>query len=1037
MIETVQRLLASVNFATQAASNEAQLRHEVEKALESACRSLAVPWTPFQLERAVREGGGKQRFIDVAHGAVIIEYEPPRSFGGKVGGRLSHARAQVQDYALLLAQEEGRDLAEYVMVAWDGAHINFGRMDGLMPVWEPLRAFDATAGERLLLELQKNGIPLVHPRLIAELVGPDSEFGAALIPRFFGAIRQAEAAASKTRLLFTEWSRLPGQVVGVQSEALKTLLARQGIAHGRDYRSHPSAYLFALNTYIALLAKIVTACALPNANQNILDASVSIHDRMTALESGEVFEQAGIVNMLSGDFFSWYLDDADWPSFQVGVSGLVNRLAGISFDVTRKSADSTRDLFKGIYQTFVPSALRHALGEFYTPDWLAEHALTTLAWREEDDLLDPTCGSGTFLIEALRRRLRNGSPRSASELIQGLYGIDLNPLAVLTAKVSLAVFLAPYLKPAEAMRLPIFLADAINSATRTPDACYEHVLQTELGSKRFRIPARLVRDKDFFRLFARIRFLIDAGFAADRIIDAIAAEFWGMNLHVDELARLHELVGALSELHHLGWNGIWCSILADRFAAGAIPPLGFIAGNPPWVKWSHLPPDYAALIKPHCLALGVFSSDRWVGGIESDLSTVITYEVIDKYLKPAGKLGFFITGTVFTNESSEGFRQFSLYDGKLTCEVLLVEDFTAIAPFDGVTNRPAFLVVRRNGHTQFPVSYRRWSARGSKGETLRYFHSAQEFQQLATPTDLLAAPVPGGGARPWLIGTAAQHDVFVRVFSSSAQHYAARKGVTTDRNGIFWLHVVKAAGPELVIIANAAGIGRTKGIAAKQSVVEASHIFPLLRGRGVRPFRASPDPDLHILVPQRGMHGDPDLALHSPQTFRFLQGFRAILEERSSYKRFQKKQGRPFYSLWSTGPYTFSPYKVLWREMGGGAFAAAYVGSIDDPLLGPKLVIPDHKLYFIPVDTETEAAYLTGFLNAETIASAVTAYAAQLSLGVSVAEYLHIPKFDPNHPDHIDLSTLAQAITQREDATPSDVERQRLDHLAQRIITVG
>ena len=123
--------------------------------------------------------------------------------------------------------------------------------------------------------------------------------------------------------------------------------------------------------------------------------------------------------------------------------------------------------------------------------------------------------------------------------------------------------------------------------------------------------------------------------------------------------------------------------------------------------------------------------------------------------------------------------------------------------------------------------------------------------------------------------------------------------------------------------------------------------------------------------------------------------------------------------------------------MGGGAFAAAYIGSIDDPLLGPKLVIPDHKLYFISVDTETEAAYLTGFLNAETIAGAVTAYAAQLSLGVSVAEYLHIPKFDPNHPDHIDLSTLAQAITQREDATPSEVERQRLDHLAQKIITIG
>lgn len=105
-----------------------------------------------------------------------------------------------------------------------------------------------------------------------------------------------------------------------------------------------------------------------------------------------------------------------------------------------------------------------------------------------------------------------------------------------------------------------------------------------------------------------------------------------------------------------------------------------------------------------------------------------------------------------------------------------------------------------------------------------------------------------------------------------------------------------------------------------------------------------------------------------------------------------------FYSLWSTGNYTFAPFKVLWREI-GKSFAAAYVGSAQTRFAGEKSVIPDHKLYFVPVETQAEAAYLTGFLNAPVVSEAVSAYASQLSLGVSVAEYLNIPRFDEGNAE--------------------------------------
>jgi hypothetical protein len=129
------------------------------------------------------------------------------------------------------------------------------------------------------------------------------------------------------------------------------------------------------------------------------------------------------------------------------------------------------------------------------------------------------------------------------------------------------------------------------------------------------------------------------------------------------------------DLHKDKWDGIWCPILADRFAAGAIPRLSHIAGNPPWVKWSHLPRQYAEFIKPQCLAINVFSEDRYVGGIESDISTVITFQAVRKWLAPGGRLAFFIAATVFSNESSQGFRRFAHADGRPMCRVLAVEDF--------------------------------------------------------------------------------------------------------------------------------------------------------------------------------------------------------------------------------------------------------------------------------------------------------------------------------------------------------------------------
>lgn len=306
MTTSTLSLVSAVISATEASKNEAQLRHELEKALEQECSARSIAWTPFQLERALKAADKSTKFADVAHGAVIIEYEPPKSFGGRAGSKAAHARHQAEEYAELISAEEGRPLQEYVLVAWDGSHITFGKYDGAAHQWESMSAFDQLSAGRLMAALESDGRPLVHPQLLQALVGPDSAYGTALIPELYASICRADAssATSKTKMLFAEWRRLFSQVVGFQPEQMKKLLVRQEISHDQPYQENPAAYLFALNTYIAIIAKVVAASALPRASQNILETGVPVEDRLKAIETGELFEHAGILNMLSGDFFS-------------------------------------------------------------------------------------------------------------------------------------------------------------------------------------------------------------------------------------------------------------------------------------------------------------------------------------------------------------------------------------------------------------------------------------------------------------------------------------------------------------------------------------------------------------------------------------------------------------------------------------------------------------------------------------------------------------------------------------------------------------
>ena len=168
--------------------------------------------------------------------------------------------------------------------------------------------------------------------------------------------------------------------------------------------------------------------------------------------------------------------------------------------------------------------------------------------------------------------------------------------------------------------------------------------------------------------------------------------------------------------------------------------------------------------------------DRWVGGIESDISTVITYEAVRRWLGQDGTLAFFITGTVFANESSQGFRRWQLDDGSAQMRVIRVEGFDHLRPFDGISNHPALLIVRRDQPTTYPIEYWQWEAEPNRDAVIASVASGLRLSETTTATVYFAEPVPGSDAGPWLRGSQSDLVLWKSVFGLVRQATGPGKG---------------------------------------------------------------------------------------------------------------------------------------------------------------------------------------------------------------------------------------------------------------------
>lgn len=425
-------------------------------------------------------------------------------------------------------------------------------------------------------------------------------------------------------------------------------------AFGRNFEDDTD--LFIEHSYLVLTAEIIAHAVL---GFDLRTGAISAPELVT----GQRFREAEIGGVVEADFFDWPIGSAQGTAF---VETLTRRLSRFSW------MDVEHDVLKVLYESVIDPETRHRLGEYYTPDWLAERIVGEVVDDPlEQRVLDPACGSGTFLFWAVRRYLEAAAEAGTDDrqavkgVVSQVFGIDLHPVAVTLARVTYLLAIgAERLQGHEPMTVPVYLGDSIqlNDATSvlSPGGLSISTADgLELFARELNFPESLVADAGRFD-----RFVDDlATKASTRLADgkppAIAQTMTNYGV-VEESDRgmLEDTYKVLCHLYDHRRDHIW-----SYYVRNLARPLEFtrekhrfdrLVGNPPWLRYNAMTAqtqgDFRRLTRERNLQAPaqVVTSQ--------DLSALFVARCIELYLRLDGRFGFVMPASMLSRLQYRGFR---------------------------------------------------------------------------------------------------------------------------------------------------------------------------------------------------------------------------------------------------------------------------------------------------------------------------------------------------------------------------------------------
>ena len=413
------------------------------------------------------------------------------------------------------------------------------------------------------------------------------------------------------------------------------------VALGKDAATagDESDWLFIRHTYITSLVAVIMQ------QQLLGDVAHYASERPDALLKGHILaEQSDLHGVIDADLFTW-------PT-EVGESTYLREIARVVewFDWTQNATEVGPTL----YQNVITQEERKRLGEYYTPRWLAKEITQAVVDAPlSQRVLDPSCGSGTFIETTVEHILNHSGGLSRTETLRKLQenvvGIDIHPVAVQLAKATWVMAAADTIRAARAegtdtgaVSAPIYLGDSMQlrydtgtlSASQSIELETHETLPDHTAPIIFSIPRELARRQgDIDRLVSEMATAIDEGRDAEHVADAY---------EMSDACRqsVKAVAAAMQELHAADRNHVWAYYIRNmiRPAVIAEDKVDRIIGNPPWLTYG----QSADIIRTELREMSEQRYQIWAGGKlapHQDIATLFYTRCAELYARPGTQIG--------------------------------------------------------------------------------------------------------------------------------------------------------------------------------------------------------------------------------------------------------------------------------------------------------------------------------------------------------------------------------------------------------------
>ncbi len=713
---------------------------------------------------------------------------------------------------------------------------------------------------------------------------------------------------------------------------------------------------------------------------------------------------AGLQGVVESDFFAWPTEVGGLPLLRT----LAHRVA--RFDWRNAPADIAAIL----YETVISPEVRRQLGEYYTPDWLARVMVRELVTDPLDQrVLDPACGSGTFVAEAVTHFIaaanRSGlHPKQVLDKLRlAVTGIDVHPVSVHLARAAWTLAARPAINAAAesgfdaSLTIPIYLGDALQLRFRTGDMFAEHEVTIQVGDERnteLVFPLGLVdRAEDFDALMG------DVAEAIERGDDPFIALDDNHITEPNERRVLELTIGTMRDLHAEGRDHIWAYYTRNlvRPVALSRAKVDVIVGNPPWLNYNQTVSTLRAELERQSKTIyGIWAGGRYA--THQDVAGLFYVRCTDLYLRDAGIIGMVMPHSALQAGQYAKWRSGSWKLG--SGRRILAVDFGQKTAWD---------LERLEPNTFFPVP--------ASVVFARRVSEVAEVGQLSGEVDR------------WLgkTGAADVRRVTVAIVDTSAgnlSRYAnyARQGATTVPRCLFFVEEIE--NPAIVRAGQTVTVTPRRGSQDKEpwrsldlteitgQTIETNHVHAVYLGETLAPY-ATLTPLKAVLPLKRG---DAGIQIDERSMGDILVGGLGWR---------MRDRWQTISTLWETHKQPVNKLNLLkrldyhrelssqleWRRAPGDRPIRLTYTSAGQPtaaLLHDDDAIVDYKLFWMACKDVQEASYLLAIINSDVLYEVVTPLMSKGQFGARDLQKhlwkLPIPEFDPAEDLHVAISQAGE-----------------------------